>query len=68
MAEPTNQLKIDILKSPQADMAGVRQTLADHGQQFIALRDQMHGMHRSLQTHIHDLQGDMIPLKKGKSG
>ena len=64
----TNDLIYEILKKIQPDVSHMRGRVDDHDQQFIALRDQVHGMHRNLQTQIHDLQGDMLRLEKSQTG
>jgi len=63
----TPELIYEVLKKVQADVAHMRGRVDDHDQHFIALRDQIHGMHRSLQTQIHDLQGDMLRVEKGQT-
>ena len=61
MAEAiTNELIYEVLKKIQADVAHIKTRVDDHDQQFVAMREQIHGMHRSLQTQIHDLQGDTL--------
>jgi hypothetical protein len=69
MAETiTSDLIYEILKKIQPDVSHMRGWVDDHDRQFIALRDKVHGMHRSLQTQIHDLQGNMLRLEKGQTG
>ena len=45
MAEVTNELLYDVLKKLQAGMSEVKETLSDHDQQFITLREQLHAVH-----------------------
>jgi len=67
MTGVTNEIMFEVLKKIQADVAHIRGRVDDHDQQFISLRDQIHNMHRGLQTQIHDLQGDMLQLEKGQT-
>jgi septation ring formation regulator EzrA len=69
MIEPTNKLIYELLKSMQGEMAEMRATLADHSQQFINIRDQLHtmdGVIGGLHSQIHDLKGDMLRLEKNQ--
>jgi len=68
MAEAiTNELMYEVLKKIQADVSHIKARVDDHDQQFISMREQMHGMHRGLQTQIHDLQGDTLRIEKGQT-
>ena len=61
MTEPTNELIFEVLKAIQGDMAEMRKTQAEHGQQFIGIRDQIH----DVQGQIHSLHGDLLRVEKG---
>lgn len=64
---PTSELMYEILKKIQDDVAYIKARADSHDQQFIGLREQLHNQHRSLQTQIHDLQGDALRLEKGQA-
>jgi hypothetical protein len=55
MAEPvTNELMYEVLKRVQSDLAEIKATQADHGRQFIRVREDIN----SLRGDIHGLHSD----------
>jgi hypothetical protein len=57
MAEVTNELLYEVLKKLLTNMSEVKNTLSDHHQQFIALREQLHAV-----------QGDILLIERQGSG
>jgi septal ring factor EnvC (AmiA/AmiB activator) len=53
MTEVTNEIIFEVLKKIQADVAHIKGRVDDHDQQFIALREQLHG-----------LQGDLLRIDR----
>jgi septal ring factor EnvC (AmiA/AmiB activator) len=53
MAEVTNELLFEVLKKIQGDVVHIKARVDDHDQQFIALREQLHG-----------IQGDILRLER----
>jgi hypothetical protein len=44
MAEPTNELMLEILKEIQKDVAQIKATQADHTRQFIRVREDINNL------------------------
>lgn len=60
MAEPTNELIFEVLKAVQGEIAEMHKMQAEHSQQFIGVRDQIH----DVQGQIHSLHGDVDRVKR----
>jgi len=58
MGEVTNEVRYEVLKKLQADMAEVKTTLTDHGRQLIRIREDINVL-RGDDLRREGMQGQM---------